>query len=270
LTASKSKVKGQEAKVRAKVYVGFEILGVVDLRHGVAVRARGGRRDKYVPIGSVAGESIPRGHATALARQYVSRFGVSALYVADLDAIEQRKPQHALVRAIASVGVPVWLDAGLTSSEDARHALESGASRLIVGLETLPSFQELRSIVNDVGHQRVVFSLDLCDGQPIAAASELTAEAPENLVARAIDAGVAAVIVLDLARVGAGCGFDLPLISRLRTLTPSVPLYAGGGARSMDDVVQARSAGCQGVLVASALLDGHITSPLPFALCPLP
>jgi phosphoribosylformimino-5-aminoimidazole carboxamide ribonucleotide (ProFAR) isomerase len=212
-----------------------------------------------MPIESVAGESIPPGDATALARQYVSRFGVSGLYVADLDAIERRPPQQALVRAIASIGVPVWLDAGVASIDDARRALDTGASRLIVGLETMSSFPELGSIVNEVGHRRVVFSLDLRDGEPIAAMSELKNRTPEDLLARAADAGVSAAIVLDLARVGAGCGFDLPLISRLRGAARSIAFYAGGGVRSLADIEQLRSIGCDGALVASALLDGNIT-----------
>ena len=212
-----------------------------------------------MPIESVAGERIAPGDVTALARQYIDRFGLSALYFADLDAIEHGTPQHSVIRKIASAGMPVWLDGGLASIDDARRALECGTSRLIVGLETLSSFRVLESIAKDAGQRRVVFSLDLRDGQPIAAASELTTERPEDLMLRAVDAGVAAVIVLDLARVGAGCGLDLPLISRLRRVTDSVSLYAGGGVRSMDDLLDAREAGCDGALVASALLDGHIT-----------
>ena len=237
----------------------FEILGVVDLRQGLAVRARGGRRDKYVAIDSVAGASIPPGDATALARRYVSRFGVSGLYVADLDAIEQRTPQRLLVDAIASIGAPVWLDAGVALIDDARRALDSGASRLIVGLETMSSFQELVSVVNELGHRRVVFSLDLRDGEPIAATSELKNHTPDDLLARAADAGVSAAIVLDLARVGAACGFDLPLISRLRCANRAIALYAGGGVRSVTDLEQLRGIGCDGALVASALLNGQLT-----------
>jgi phosphoribosylformimino-5-aminoimidazole carboxamide ribotide isomerase len=207
----------------------------------------------------VAGESIPAGDVTALARQYIDRFGLSALYVADLDAIEHRTPQRVVIQNIASAGMLVWLDAGSASIDDARRALECGASRLIVGLETLSSFQVLDAIVKDAGQHRVVFSLDLRNGQPIAAATELTNQTPEDLMARAADAGVAAVIVLDLGRVGAGCGLDLSLISRLRRVTHTVSLYAGGGVRSVDDLMKAREAGCDGVLVASALLDGLIS-----------
>jgi phosphoribosylformimino-5-aminoimidazole carboxamide ribotide isomerase len=237
----------------------FEILGVLDLQHGLAVRARGGRRDDYAPIGSVAGESIPPGDATALAQRYVDRLGVAALYIADLDAIERRTPQHAVVRTIASVGVPVWLDAGVTSSEDAGQAMDCGASRLIVGLETLSSFQVLESIVKAIGRERVVFSLDLRDGQPIATTHELAQQRPEDLAARAAAAGVSAMLMLDLARVGSGSGVDLELLARIRSVVSTVPLYVGGGVRSIADVEQLRRVGCDGALVATALLDGQIT-----------
>jgi phosphoribosylformimino-5-aminoimidazole carboxamide ribotide isomerase len=237
----------------------FDVIGVVDLRAGRAVRARGGQRDKYEPVERVAGEHIEPGDATALARQYVDRFGLPALYVADLDAIERRAPQDAIVRTIASLGVPLWVDAGIASPEDARRALSCGASRVIVGLETLPSFDALKAIVREAGRGRVVFSLDLRDGRPITIATELAQCRPEDLAARAADAGAAAMIVLDLARVGAGGGFDLQLLERIRPSARSVALYVGGGVRGADDLEQLRRAGCHGALVASALLDGVLS-----------
>jgi phosphoribosylformimino-5-aminoimidazole carboxamide ribotide isomerase len=235
------------------------MLGVVDLRRGRAVRARGGRRDNYLPVEKVAGESIPPGDATALTRQYLDRFGLSALYVADLDALEHYTPQHAAVQQIAAVDVTLWLDAAIASLDDAQRALACGASRLIVGLETLPSFAVVESIVRAVGRERVVFSLDLRDGQPIATTPELAQQSPEDLAARAAAAGVSAMLMLDLARVGSDSGVDLDLLARIRSGVPTVPLYAGGGVRSIDDVEQLRGVGCDGALVATALLDGQIT-----------
>ena len=237
---------------------------MVDLRRGLAVRARGGRRDTYAPIESVAGENIPIGDATALARQYVDRFGISSLYIADLDAIEDHTPQHVAVQTIADVDVTVWLDAGIASPDDARHALMCGASRLIVGLETLPDFEVLASIEKAVGCERVVFSLDLRDGHPIATTPELAQQSPQDLSARAADAGVSAMLMLDLARVGSASGVDLRLLEQIRARVSTLPLYVGGGIRSMDDLRQAQSAGCDGALVASALLDGNLDlQPLP-------
>jgi phosphoribosylformimino-5-aminoimidazole carboxamide ribotide isomerase len=217
-----------------------------------------------MPIESVAGERIPPGDVTALARQYVDRFGLSSLYVADLDAIEHRTPQYAAVRRIAAVDVTLWLDAAIASLDDAQRALACGASRVIVGLETLPSFEVLKSIVSAVGHEPVVFSRD---GKPIATTPTLAQQSPEDLATRAADAGVSAIIVLDLARVGTASGLDIDLVARLRTRLGSVQLYVGGGVRGPHDFEVVRNVGCDGALVASALLDGEITKrDLAFAL----
>ncbi len=237
----------------------MQVIGVVDVRRGLAVRARGGRRDEYEPIEGVADENIPAGDAVALARQYVDRFGLAALYVADLDAIERRVQQHAVVRTIASIGAPVWLDAAIASLDDAQRALVCGASRVIVGLETLPSFDVLKSIVSGVGRERVVFSLDLRDREPIATTPQLAQRGPEDLAMQAADAGVSAIIVLDLARVGMASGLDIDLLSRLKPRVDSVQLYVGGGIRGPHDIEVARNVGCDGALVASALIDGLIT-----------
>jgi phosphoribosylformimino-5-aminoimidazole carboxamide ribotide isomerase len=213
-----------------------------------------------MPIESVAGETIERGDARALACQYVTRFGLPGLYVADLDAIERGLPPHAEVGKLSSVGVPVWLDAGIVSLSGAERALSSGASRVVVGLETLPSFPALRSIVSGCGRERVVFSLDLRGGHPIAMATELAEQRPEDLAAGAVDSGVGAMIVLDLARVGSGSGVDSEMLARIRSAVPSVAVYAGGGVRNIKDIELLRDIGCDGALVASALLDGQISS----------
>ncbi len=236
----------------------FEVIGVIDLRDGAAVRARGGRRDLYQPIDVVAGERVRPGDATALARHYVDRFGLTCLYVADLDAIERGAPNTALVRSVASVAT-VWLDAGVSSVDAAQRALDCGAARVIVGLETLPSFAVLESIVRHAGADRVVFSLDLRDGKPLTPVEELAHQRPEVLAARAADAGVRAVVVLDLARVGAGSGLDLDLLARVRSSVGEAHVYAGGGVRDAGDLEQLRRADCDGALVASALLDGNLT-----------
>jgi phosphoribosylformimino-5-aminoimidazole carboxamide ribotide isomerase len=218
------------------------VIGVIDLRHGRAVRAYAGRRDRYQPIGD----------AVDLARQYVDRYKLTELYVADLDAIESAEQPAQQIRQIADLGVPLWLDAGVSSVERARHALDLGATRVIVGLETLPSFYALRSICTAIGGGLVAFSLDLRAGEPIAGRG-IPHEAPEQLVARAADAGARSVIVLDLARVGTRAGVDFELLGRIRKAAPGLALLAGGGVRGPADVEKLAALGCDGALVATAL-----------------
>jgi phosphoribosylformimino-5-aminoimidazole carboxamide ribotide isomerase len=218
------------------------VIGVIDLLDGRAVRAYAGQRNRYEPIGD----------AVDLARLYVDRHALKELYVADLDAIERGRPAETAIQRIADIGVPLWLDAGVWSVDGARRALELGATHVVVGLETLRSFEALHAICAGIGGERVAFSLDLRGGEPVAR-HEIPRESPERLVALAANAGAGSVIVIDLARVGTRAGLDFELLARVRNAVPGLTLLAGGGVRGTDDLERLAGAGCDGALVATAL-----------------
>jgi phosphoribosylformimino-5-aminoimidazole carboxamide ribotide isomerase len=233
----------------------MRIVGVIDLRGGRAVHAQGGCRHGYRPVERVDGVDV-HGDPVAVARVYVEQLGVAEIYVADLDAIAGGTPQREVTRTIAAIGARLWLDAGIATIAQAARAATSGAARIIVGLETLPSMATLRAIADETRPSRAVFSLDLRDGVPIASAEPLCALTPPELARRAVDAGAGAIIVLDLARVGSGRGLDLHLLQTIRDAVPDVPLLAGGGVRHNGDLEALAAAGCDGALVATALHAG--------------
>src|SRR5262245_35155736 len=201
------------------------VLGVLDLLNGRAVHARAGARQHYGPVRNVAGVSIEDGDALAIAQAYRGNLALTELYAADLDAIMGRRPQDRLVASLAATG-PLWLDAGVSSVDRARHALTLGAARVIVGLETLESWEALRAICSSVDGERVAFSLDMRNGAPLRRAASGSND-PADDAARAVDAGVQSIIVIDLARVGTGAGLDMDLITRVRAAAPDVTLLAG-------------------------------------------
>lgn len=239
----------------------MQVIGVVDLAGGRAVHARGGRRADYQPVDVPGG---PSGDAEGLARFY-RRLGVGALYVADLDAIAGRRPQQSEIGRLAASGLPLWVDAGIDSTERADAVLRSGAAKAVVGLETLPSLTVLTQIGRTHDADALAFSLDLRNGVPVwregpAEAGPHVHEPPDVIAAKAALAGFGHLIVLDLARVGMAAGLDLGLLRRVHAAAPGVRLVAGGGIRDRTDLHAAAEAGCGAVLVASALLDGRITA----------
>ena len=231
----------------------MRIIGVIDLKGGAAVHARGGDRAHYQPIATAAGRPIA-GNPLALAAMYRELHAIDELYVADLDAIAGLAPQDAAIDALVATGAPLWLDAAISTWQAAQAAINRGVACVVVGLETLTSFEALDVICISVGGQRVAFSLDLRDGAPLVTpGAELAGRDPAALAARGARAGVGALIVLDLARVGRASGVDLDLIRRVREAAPSVTLVAGGGLRGDSDVTQLADAGCDAALAATML-----------------
>ena len=236
----------------------MRIVGVIDLKAGLAVHATGGRRESYQPVGR-AGDVQVAGNAVTLARFYRDVCGLDELYVADLDAIAGGQPQRGIVATLVAAGRDVWLDAGVSSLEDAQAALSTGAKRIVVGLETLPDYGVLERICVGIGAGRIVLSLDLREGRPVCSPdSPIASDSIERIALNAWRSGVRDVIVLDLNRVGGSSGPALGEIGRVRGAVPQMAAYAAGGVRSSADLHALNAAGVAGALVASALHDGRL------------
>jgi phosphoribosylformimino-5-aminoimidazole carboxamide ribotide isomerase len=239
------------------------VIGVIDLRGGLAVHARGGRRDLYEPVRSPFIPAAKNGDAATLARAYREVPGLAEIYVADLDAIGG-SPMQNLERIIGA-GLPVMVDAGITTDAGAELPLVDGASRVVIGLETLTSFEDLARIVDHVGADRVVFSLDLRSGEPMTRSSvSFGGLSPLELGALAARAGVSAILLLDVARVGGTAGVDMELVRMLRLNLPTIELMVGGGIRTSTDLEALDMAGCDGALVGTALHEGASLLHLPY------
>ena len=214
----------------------MRVIPVIDLRGGVVVHARRGRRDEYATL-----HTDPVG----LARELGERCRTRTLYVADLDAIEGGAPDAATLAALAAVA-DVWLDAGAQTVP--------GMSRRVIGTESLPSGAE-----SSPGAAPLVLSVDLRDGRlisqdPALAGREAVAAVP---LARAL--AVAELLVIDLALVGSGEGPPLAAVAALGEALEGVEIYAGGGVRDDADLRALERAGAAGALVATALHEGRIT-----------
>lgn len=237
------------------------ILPVLDLMCGQIVRGIGGRRDAYRAIVSrIAFSAEP----TAVARAFQSHFGFEEFYLADLDAIQRGQPAFEVYRQLQHEGYRLWIDAGIRTSGDATLAalIEAEIAGIIVGLESVEGPTELQKIVQHAGEQRTVFSLDLKAGKPLGLSNLWTSNNPWIIAQQAIEkCGVQRLIVLDLARVGAGDGVGTEgLCRRLKQTYPDVQVTAGGGVRGIDDVRKLTASGVDVVLIASALHDERITA----------
>ena len=232
------------------------MIPVLDVRGGLAVLARGGRRERYAPVRSQLVDGGAGADPLALARAYRDVLDCDEWYVADLDALAGGAVQRVLLGALAGLRGRLLVDAAVTTPERARELVADGAGRVVVGLETLPSFDALALVARAIGPKRVVFSLDLRDGAPLAAAP--LSGTPLDVARAAVTAGAGAIIVLDLARVGSRRGVDCVLVEALRRALPHVELLAGGGIGTARELERLADAGLDGALVATALHDGGI------------
>jgi phosphoribosylformimino-5-aminoimidazole carboxamide ribotide isomerase len=235
----------------------LQILPVLDVMGGRVVRGVAGRREEYQPVKSVLTDS---GDPLQVAAAIRSVFGLAAIYLADLDAILHGAPNLDILRSLTEAGFMLTVDAGLRRNADASAILAAGARQLVAGLETLEGPQELARLVEQFGPSRVVFSLDLRDGEPLGDRSLWKEADPVGIAGQTIEAGCLRLIVLDIAHVGTDGGLRaLPLCAEIRRKWPFATILTGGGIRGIDDLRRLDAATVDGVLIASALHNGSIT-----------
>lgn len=243
-------------------YIGYEqarntklkIIPVLDIVNGVAVHAVRGIRKEYKPIRSVVSvSSDPLEVACAF-----EKIGFSELYIADLDAISGVSYGFSSIEQIADAcNIGLIVDGGVSDIRRARELLQIGASKIIVGTETLTSVPFVEEAIRFLGRERVLLSLDLRNGQLLTKLASDVQTEPLSLLRRFCDMGLTQVVVLDLMRVGSSEGVNMVFLANLLR-DFDIDVYVGGGVRSYADLLELRKLGITGVLLATALHSGVI------------
>lgn len=223
----------------------MELIPVIDLMGGAVVHARRGARDAYRPIETpLSASAAPQAVADGL----LALGGFRTLYIADLDAIAGRGGHDAQLHALAGrhPGLTLWVDAGEASPEALARRVAEGPGRPVIGSESLTDHAQAEAaLAAGAG----LLSLDYGPEGP---------RGPEGLHDNAA-LWPEAVIVMTLARVGAGQGPDLDRLAAILARAEGRRVYAAGGVRDVDDLHRLADLGVAGVLLASALHDGRLS-----------
>ena len=209
------------------------------------VHARRGARDAYRPIETpLCAGADPLDVADGLLAVGAFR----RLYVADLDAIAGKGGHDDVLGRIAArhPSLALWVDAGEASPETLARRAGEGPGRPVVGSESLASLHEAKTALAAGGGP---LSLDYGAEGPRGPA-ELHADA---------DLWPDEVIVMTLARVGAGQGPDYERLADVIARAGGRRVHAAGGVRDAGDLHRLAEMGVAGVLLASALHDGRLS-----------
>jgi phosphoribosylformimino-5-aminoimidazole carboxamide ribotide isomerase len=115
------------------------------------------------------------------------------------------------------------------------------------------------------GVERIVLALDArCDADgvwqlPVHGWTEAGDATLDALLAFHADAGARHLLCTDIARDGMLAGPNLALYRELAARWPGLALQASGGVREAADVRAAGDAGCAGIVLGRALLEGRFT-----------
>ena len=233
----------------------FRIIPVIDILNSQAVHAIKGEREKYKPLKSVI---INGSNPTRIALKLKNEYLFNELYIADLDAILQSKPNITILSKILDIsGVEIMIDPGIKTKEDVEKYIKLNLKSLILGLETLRDINVIRECLKLFDTNKVVVSVDMYNGVIKTNIKEFKNQDIFEIVRKIEDLGVVNIILLDLFKVGQKMGGISALYLKVREQFNG-EILVGGGIKDIQDIKEYKSNNFSGVLIGTALHDGSI------------
>ena len=235
---------------------GFTVYPAIDVRDGRVVR---------LAQGDYARETAFAADPYELACTWAAR-GARWLHLVDLDAARSGGYTLApLVAAIkASTALQVQTGGGVRSEGEVACLLAAGASRVVIGSLAVREPALVAGWLDAFGADRITLAFDTRRDEqgrwrlPVHGWTEDSGHALDDLLDRYVASGLRHVLCTDIERDGMLAGPNLDLYARMRERAPALRLQASGGVRDAGDVHAARAAGCDGVVLGRALLEGRI------------
>jgi phosphoribosylformimino-5-aminoimidazole carboxamide ribotide isomerase len=226
------------------------IYPAIDLRGGKVVRLREGDPSRQTTYSDNPVET---------ARRWIDE-GATWIHMVNLDgAFAAANDNGAILEAVAKLGVPVQFGGGLRSAEDIAHALEHGASRVVLGTVAIQRPEIVTQAVERYGAERICVGLDAKEGKVaikgwLETADLTPAELGQQMAAR----GVRHALYTDVSRDGGLGGANIEATAQLAAAT-GLQVIASGGVTTADEIRALARRGVAGAVIGMALYEGKLT-----------
>lgn len=166
------------------------------------------------------------------------------LMILDIDATARGEPPDLRMIQLwaAECRMPLCYGGGIKTLEQAKAIVGLGVEKVALSSAALADPALVAKIAQDIGNQSVVVVLDVkktAMGYRIWThnASRDTAKCPVEFVRQIQEYGVGEIVLNSVDQDGMMAGYDLELISHIRSAA-SVPMSVLGGAGSLDDIAK--------------------------------
>ena len=235
----------------------LQVIPVIDLKQGPlkechVVHAKHGQRASYQPIKSILSDSSD---VFSVVEGLLKLYPFRTIYIADIDAISNTGAHFEQIDLLSSMYPQItwWVDNGVRNVNARILYAPQANIRAVFGSENIHTLQDYRA-VSYAYESRHILSLDKLDDIELGAADLYTTGLywPDN------------AICMTLNNVGNTTGPDFARLQALMQLNlerkKPANIFAAGGVRNIDDLLQLKQLGITGALVASALHNGAITA----------
>lgn len=229
----------------------FSVIPAIDLRNGKCVRLTKGK------IGTE--KEYYENPIDAL--KHWTSFGAKTIHVVDLDAATGIGNNHAVIKdlvAMAGKDVGIQVGGGIRDARIAEQYIGLGVKRIVIGTASVRKPNLIRDLAKEYGSEKIVVALDHKNEN--VQVKGWTVDSGKNIYEMAKlleDKGAGYVLLSSVEADGAFSGPDLVTTEKM-VKSISIPVYAAGGTRNMEDIIKLRDVGASGVIIGKALYEGKI------------
>lgn len=227
------------------------IYPAIDLRGGKVVRLQEGDPNQQTTFSD---------DPVATAQNWIDA-GAAWIHMVNLDgAFSAANDNLAILAAVSKLDTRVQFGGGLRSLAEIERALESGASRVVLGTVAVKEPDVVKQAVAQFGADAVCVALDAKDGKVTTHGwTERTDVTPAELGGAMAANGVRHALFTDVSRDGKLTGVNIEATAALGRDT-GLQVIASGGVSTVDEIRQLTASGTvAGAVIGMALYTGEIT-----------
>lgn len=185
--------------------------------------------------------------------------GARLIHVVDLDAtLGQGQNSSLIEQMIQSLPDRLQVGGGIRDLTSARHLLEIGARRIVLGTLAQTTPDSISSLLNEFGKDRIVVSLDYSSSEVmIGGWKKGSGKGLKSSLQSFQTMGVHLFLITCIARDGTLERPDFTTLSSVRSLSDGI--IASGGIKDDDDIISLRKIGVNGVIIGKSLYEGAIS-----------
>ena len=230
----------------------MRIIPAIDIIDGKCVRLTQGDYDQ---------KKIYDANPVAVARDFENK-GVEYLHLVDLDGAKSSQPKNLLTLNSISLETNLKIDfgGGIKSQNSLVQALSSGADQVNIGSLAIRNPILVKFWIKKYGWDKIIISADSRDKKiAVSGWQESSDRDLLDFINEFVDNGARYFVCTDISKDGMMEGSAVALYSEIIQNFPGIKLIASGGVTSLDEIIELREIGCEGVIIGKALYEGLLS-----------
>ena len=228
----------------------MEIIPAIDIKDGKCVRLLQGDYDQVTVFSDDPVEMALRWESE----------GSEYLHIVDLDGAKSGATSNydVIENICRATNTRIQVGGGIRSLRVAKNYSDVGVDRLILGTVAVDSPSKLAAIMESVGKESVIVSVDARSGIVALDGWTRTSQIKAaDLVSDMFSLGVIRCMYTDIARDGTLSPPNVDAISNLVNMS-TVSVIAAGGISSLDSILRLARSGVEAAIVGRAIYTGHV------------